>query len=230
MRCMAMRLQEAPTPPADEVERRFRSVLQSYDDAEALWCAPGCDPRRLGDRVCDEACRNGTKRAWRTLCACMRIVSTKLPQSRAISTTVTALGVLMGLGATRMNVLLATTLVLATTCATMSASLAALGWELATASVKTDACSQRCQRTTLHVWPGGEPHDVLPPSQCFEDGGDCAKYPPERCDAQCAPQRQGDGICDEHCNTPTCRHDLNDCDTSVRTQRHLLVERLLIQL
>ena len=140
-----------------------------------------------------------------------------LPQSSAISTTVTALGVLMGLGATRMNVLLATTLVLATTCATMSASLAALGWELATASVKTDACSQRCQHKTLHVWPGYEPHDLLPPSQCFEDGGDCANYPPERCDAQCAPQRQGDSICDEHCNTPTCRHDLHDCDTSVRT-------------
>ena len=76
MRCMAMRLQEAPTPPADEVERRFRSVLQSYDDAEALWCAPGCDPRRLGDRVCDEACRNGTNCAWRTLYGCV-VVSNK---------------------------------------------------------------------------------------------------------------------------------------------------------
>lgn len=35
------------------------SVLAQHKPYEELWCAPGCNPRRLGDQVCDLECRNG---------------------------------------------------------------------------------------------------------------------------------------------------------------------------
>ena len=116
MRCAAIRAVANP-PTATQTANAARVWNARHHPPEALWCAPGCDPRRRGDHVCDLACRN---RACAICAQCSAwlppAVLTPTPpcaslQRRVARTTETALGVRMALVVTRTSVSRVSTLV-----------------------------------------------------------------------------------------------------------------------